>query len=595
MFGDMLRGLLIAGLAALAVAVPSAAAAGPGAPRILYLGDWSGHWALYAADPAGRTPPAQITFDDGVAAPVPSPDGRRIAFVTTSAPCRLAVAKPDGSGQRTVDRTSSSCTWPYDLSWSKDSTRLLYRFGYAIYVIGADGRHKRLIGTGTSPAWSPNGRSVAFLSSSTVFVSTQRKLVGVFSGAWEFAWSPNGKWIAAADPGFASHRPEVVLVRPDRRGVRKVSDDYGSTLAWSHDGRFLAFSHGDGLEVIDVARGGRRDLAAPYGSRYAWSPKGDLLAFDGSDGLELLDPANGTTRLVDSDHCWTPQWSPDARSIAYVVRLDLPDFHDGDLRISDLSGPVRTVVDASGVAGGQIDLSGWIRPRGRLHYRPPMSRSAATVSGQELVSPWKIERIATDGGRIAYVSCGHIFVWTPATGDVRQAEPAASLQPFCQHPSDIRAFEPFEIYDLALAGDRVAFGTRTGNSTQVFSARGLQREDHESGDRSAGSGRMSVSGARLVAGTTGSGRRRRRADRGLRRQPDVAARPNGRHDPVDPDIRGRSSAGGLRPRLGSSWRAASLRRSDRSVRSTGGPCRTSPAADRARALIRGHAPRRWCS
>jgi Tol biopolymer transport system component len=465
----MFRGPVIAGLAALAVAVPSAAAAERGAPRILYVGDWSGHWALYAADPAGRRPSAQITFDEDVAAPVPSPDGRRIAFLATSAPCRLVVAKPDGSGRRTVDRTASRCMYPYDLSWSPDSERLLYRLGGAVSVIRADGKGKRVVGTGTSPAWSPNGRSVAFLGSQ-VYVSTKRKLVGVFSGGWEFAWSPTGKWIAVVDAGFTAHSsPEVVLVRPDGRGLRKVSDDYASELAWSQDGRFLAFHAPDGVEVVDVTTGGSRLVASPHGFRHAWSPKGHLLAFDGSEGLELLDAVNGTTRYLSSDHTLEPTWSPDGRSIAYVVRLDLPDYYDGDLKIADLSGTVRTVVDASGVAGGQMDLSGWIRPRGTLRYRPPAPRSAPTVSGQELVSPWKIERIAADGGRIAYVSCGHIFVWTPATGDVRQAEPAASLLPFCKEPNNNAAFEPFQIYDLALAGDRLAFGTRTGNSTQRFS------------------------------------------------------------------------------------------------------------------------------
>jgi hypothetical protein len=35
---------MIAGVAAVVVAVASAAAATSGAPRILYVGDWSGRW-----------------------------------------------------------------------------------------------------------------------------------------------------------------------------------------------------------------------------------------------------------------------------------------------------------------------------------------------------------------------------------------------------------------------------------------------------------------------------------------------------------------------------------------------------------------------
>ncbi len=466
---------MIAALATLAAAVPSAAAADRGAPRILYVGDWSGHWALYAADPAGREPPAQITFGGDVVRLVPSPDGRRIAFFDNAARCMLVVARPDGSGRQTLDRAPSTCRWrPYNLSWSPNSEQLLYSFGRTVFVIGADGKRRRRIATGHSPAWSPDGRSIAFVGAvannyPTVYVSAEGKRRAVFSDAEEFAWSPDGKWIAVARPLRTGRVDEVDLVRPDGSGRRKVSNSYGSRLAWSHDGRFLAFHSGSAVEVVDVATGNSRLVGSAELFGYAWSPKGHLLAFDSEEGLELLDAANGTTRRLSSDRSTESTWSSDGRSIAYVVGLQLPDYRSGDLKIADLSGSVRTVVRASGEAGGQIYLYAWIRPRGPLHYRPPEPRSAATVSGQELVSPWKIERLATDGGRIAYVSCGHIFVWTPATGDVRQAEPAASLEPFCKEPNNNAAYEPFEIYDLALAGDRLAFGTRTGNSVQSFS------------------------------------------------------------------------------------------------------------------------------
>jgi hypothetical protein len=459
---------LIAMLAALAVAGPSAAGGARPGPRILDLGDWLGHWTLYAADPAGSSPSGQITFSDDVTAPSPAPDGRRIAYVTTDAPCRLVVAKPDGSDRRTIARTATGCGGA-DVAWSPDSKRLLYRLGRdSIHIVRVDGKGRRVSGIGVAPAWSPNGRSFAFLDDSELFVSTKGTIVGLHAPADEFAWSPTAKWIAVADSGFGGPSHGVVLVRPGGVGSRKISNRFATGLAWSHDGRFLAFHTSDGIEVVDVAKSSSRLLASPNGLRQAWSPKRDLLSFDGSDGLELLDATNGTTRYLSSDHTLAPTWSPDGRSIAYVVHLDLPDYREGDLRVADLSGGVRTVVQGSGAAGGQMDVFAWIRPRGTVHYRLPRPRSMPTVSARELDSPWKIERIATDGERLAYVSCGHIFVWTPATGDLRQAEPAASLFPFCRQPNDPTASEPFEIYDLTLAGDRLAFATRTGNMSQAF-------------------------------------------------------------------------------------------------------------------------------
>jgi Tol biopolymer transport system component len=463
--------VLIPFLAALAIVTPGFGSAAPySAPRILYLADWSGQWEMYAADPAGGRPPARITFGRGVTRPVPSPDGRLVAFLETGTPCTLYVAKFDGTRRRRVDE--GACSWPYDLSWSRDSKRLLYVFGRAIYVSSADGMGKLRVANGSSPAWSPTGRSIAFLGAGgrypSVYVRTKTKTTQVFSEAQEFAWSPTGDWIAVARPNTTGYRSEVDLVRPDGRATRKLSTSWASELAWSQDGRFLAFHGGGGLVIVDVKTGSSRSISFE-GFGHAWSPKGHMLAFDGKEGLAVVDPTSGATRSLTTDHSWSPTWSLDGRSVAYVVRLHLPDYDNGDLKVATLGGASRTLVAATGTAGGTMDLVAWLRPQGAFHYEAPTPRRAATVTSDELVAPWGIERLATDEGRIAYVACGHVFVWTPATGSLLQAEPAASLSPRCREPNDNTTFEPFQIYDLAVAGERLAFGTRTGNNVQTFS------------------------------------------------------------------------------------------------------------------------------
>jgi hypothetical protein len=97
-----------------------------------------------------------------------------------------------------------------------------------------------------------------------------------------------------------------------------------------------------------------------------------------------------------------------------------------------------------------------------VHFRPLQPRAAATVSADRLVARWPIERIAADGDQVAYSSCGHLFVWTPATQTVVQAE-TASLSPRC---SNKHWYLPFELYNFALAGDRIAVGSRDGNMSQ---------------------------------------------------------------------------------------------------------------------------------
>jgi hypothetical protein len=109
----------------------------------------------------------------------------------------------------------------------------------------------------------------------------------------------------------------------------------------------------------------------------------------------------------------------------------------------------------------------WARKPAAVHYRPPAPRSLATVSRDELTAPWSIERIAADSGRVAYVACGHVFVWTPAVKTVMQAEPVASMAPNCRAP-DGTYTTSYDVYDLALAGDRLADATTFGcNSIQL--------------------------------------------------------------------------------------------------------------------------------
>ena len=93
----------------------------------------------------------------------------------------------------------------------------------------------------------------------------------------------------------------------------------------------------------------------------------------------VFDAARGSSRVLSTARAWTPSWAPDGRSIAYVVKLDLPNFDSGDLRVVDLAGAERTVVDASGPAGGQLDVSTWMQIPHGLHFRPPAPRTATTT------------------------------------------------------------------------------------------------------------------------------------------------------------------------------------------------------------------------
>jgi Tol biopolymer transport system component len=482
-----------------------------GSPRLLYTSDWSGTREIYTIDPSHPGSIAQVTFGHepscdplvvacGFSDVVPSPNGRHVAFESFDAYVTgsLYVSRPDGRARRRVARFDE-CS--HDVAWAPDSRRFAYVLNCSwIYVARADGSGSRRLSYGRDPSWSPDGRSLALVDGRELWIARDGRFQRIANDVDSYAWSPTGKLLAIATSSTESHFEftQVATIRPngtDRRQLNEgsVVDGYvwspsGRWLAlspvthgndpgeldivrpngtdrhrftdrsvftgwtWSSDDRYIGYEGYSGLTVLDVARATTTQLG-PYTSN-RWSRKGHLLAFSTASGISIFDPTNGTTHRLTPDRGSLISWAPDDRSIAYGTY---------DIRLVSLAGRVRTIVAGSGTAGGSIASVTWIKPTGPLHYRKPERRSVATVAADQLTAPWPIERIAADGNRVLYVTCGHLFLWTPATRDVVQAEPAASLTPKCSTPGHYLAFD---VYDVALTGDRIAFGDRWGNMSQ---------------------------------------------------------------------------------------------------------------------------------
>jgi Tol biopolymer transport system component len=437
------RGLLLVLLSLVAVGVASGAEdvtkADSAAPRILYSSDWSGTWQIYAADPSGRRARGQLTFGRapaclpdnpcGYVAPVPSPDGRRIVFrdyvLQGPARTRLFVARADGTARRRLALVSDFRPGP--ATWSPDSRQIAYGTGDGIWLVEARGSRPRSL------------------------ARTER--------VWHLAWSPSGKWLAYTSSGLH-------LVRPNGSGKRKLTSGGLPSFSWSPDGRLLAFADG-GIRIADLATGKVRTLTAHSGSQLAWSPDGRLLAYAADEGIEVVDTATGSSRILTTDSATALAWSPDGGRLAYVRQRpkEYGLYPTTELRVVDRRGTARTVVASAAAYGGVISEIAWTRPPARLRSRRPERRSLATVSPDGLTARWPIQRLAADGGRVAYLSCGHAFVWTPARGSVEQAEPQASLSPRCNTPTYSAGLN---VYSLAVAGDRVAFGLIGGGNTTFW-------------------------------------------------------------------------------------------------------------------------------
>lgn len=100
--------------------------------------------------------------------PVPSPDGRKIAFrKMLDVNSEVFVADADGRNGMNLTGHPAFEGWP---AWSPDGRRIAFganrNSNYQIFVMNADGSDVKLVanteGRATAPKWSPDGRTIFF-------------------------------------------------------------------------------------------------------------------------------------------------------------------------------------------------------------------------------------------------------------------------------------------------------------------------------------------------------------------------------------------------------------------------------------------------
>jgi Tol biopolymer transport system component len=247
----------------------------------------------------------------GVSDPQISPDGRRVAFVVTTA--------------------------------SEERDEYLSN----IWVVGADGGEPHRFTTGptrdTHPRWSPDGKWLAFVSDRGSKKKSQLYAMpvdggeaiqltdlasGVY-GQWGIAWSPDSTRLAFVGRVGGWQEPEREEEGAKSRPARVIS-----TLKYRFEG--IGFTHDSRphIFVVAVAGGAPKQITdGDYPDVWpTWCPDGTRIAFvaerhdtrdiDVNDAIYEVDMDGGVPRRISSTLApmWAPAYSPERHGA-----VDLPE------------------------------------------------------------------------------------------------------------------------------------------------------------------------------------------------------------------------------------------------------------------------------
>ncbi len=245
-----------------------------------------------------------------------------------------------------------------------------------------------------SPALSPDGSQIVFLSSRDLFSIDMyladaktgkiiRRLIKTATDphfdSLQF-FNSSGSWDAAGERfvfgGITKSEPVLVIVntKTGKREKELVFKELGEILnpTWSPDGRFVAFSALDGglsdLFLFDLETEELKKLTDdPFSDLYpAWSPDGRTIAFVtdrfssdlsilniGEFQLALLDPITKEVERVRGflgAKNIDPQWSPDSKSLFFMSdRNGISNVYRIDLASEEISQVTNLYTGVSGI------------------------------------------------------------------------------------------------------------------------------------------------------------------------------------------------------------------------------------------------------